>query len=263
MLKKYSVQAFFVFLLLAYTPIFADKKPSNPKKYVNNGVSEFLISYPRSGSHLTCYFLEMIMNKEIVLGGGKTPRSLKYPGYGTKRFSSSSFNKDVPPICKTHAVKPLHLKLNCSQNKLLLILRNYKECIPRRMKEAENDYNIDLLKKSILDLDDSRVKIYRLNNKSGFDLYLEGLIFYDNWEDESTKLLVHYEDLISNPIETLKKVFFFLDDKFEIPDDLERTINGFLKDSLNRYKKKFGPKHSSDGKDEIFHSKDYPLEDLR
>ena len=218
---------------------------------------DYILSYPRSGRHMVLNVVQNFFQREIRTGV-KLSRKLNFIG--------KDVNLELPSMYKSHQVPFGFERVDPSKNKLILLLRNYKECIPRHQKQAkQSDFNIDRLKKIILD-DNLNLGEKKRGNFFGdtiFGLYVNNLYFFENWSDEDTKLLVYYEDVISDPIESFKKILCFLDKDFLVPDDFEEQIYAYLEISKKIYKKKFGAHASSGGKKEIYHSKSFPLSELQ
>ena len=170
----------------------------------------FLISYPRSGNHWVRFIIEWFSGKP-----------------------TNGLSLDDPPIHKSIPNKNIlsHVKTNDfiihkshftpkKANKLILILRNPKECIYRHKKKLD---------------------------KENIDNYMSLINFYNN--HKKMKLLLYYEDLILNPKDVITDITKFL----EIYS--EKKMNNFMenydflfKESIKVYdnsgktKKVFGSK---------------------
>jgi len=94
-----------------------------------------------------------------------------------------------------------------NKSKLILLLRNYKECVIKQ----KQDYNDVILGQ----------------NKSPYN-YMENINEYHKWPRDK-KLLIYYEDLIMNPKKELLKCVKFLNLK-------EKNLNFFM-DKYDFYKK--------------------------
>ncbi len=140
-----------------------------------------LLSYPRSGNHLCRFFIELI--SEI-------------PTYGCKRnikdieIHRNIFDEHVPfnipdnvdntdSYFKYHSPPPNHINV---QN-LILIVRNPKEVLLRH-SHSKLSFNI-------------------------FESYFENIEFYNNYNGK--KLLLFYEDIITNKNEFINILYNFLD----------------------------------------------------
>ena len=162
-----------------------------------------LISYPRSGNTWLRYCVEFLAKKPTV----------GYTGTQKGKPIMSNFNikNSKPPLLKKlHTVDEQSEKAS----KVILVLRNYKECIPRHV-------NLFSCEEAI--------------KKSGRISYLDLLYFYDNFNGE--KIIIYYEDLMLQPKEELKKLLSFLK---ESEDFLEEFIENFeyhKKQSISFYNK--------------------------
>jgi|GEM_PF-1099303 len=196
---------------------------------------EFYVTYPKSGTTLLHTIIQLLTKKEL-----KRINHLE---------SNKSYNRldleldfDKPTLFHSHNIKSFHKKIDPSKNSLIMILRNFKECIPSYKKFSSEE----LLNSIVLD-------------KGPFKQYIKNLIYFDTWANERTKLLIYYEDLISNPEETIKKIASFYHNQVE--DDYLENLYDNYEDSWKKcyksYKKSF-PTGRSDGCSLIFHSKDFP-----
>jgi hypothetical protein len=114
------------------------------------------------------------------------------------------------------------------------MIRNYKECIPRQTKSKELH----------------RILSHCRNVEATFD-YISVLRYFD--EVDTKKMIIYYEDFITDTEKILREVVEFLKEFDMKPNDLE----GFLRDlethrirSLQSYK----PGSNSGGNKLLFHS---------
>lgn len=167
------------------------------KIYTKQNVNKIIASYPRSGNHWTRYIIEYL-SKRPTLGSGNKQWSTTVDGPIFKRLNKSGFyinNEDYIAV-KTH-------KLNhkmIMDNEILLIVRNYKEVMIRRFG----------VKKSI----------DRELNQAFID-YMKLIELFD--KSPNNKLLIYYEDLITNYEEVIPKMSdFFCLEKCRTKDFLSR-----------------------------------------
>lgn len=151
-----------------------------------------ILSYPRSGSNLLYYSINEIINTGI----GKTHGQYK------------EFWEDGVKF-----------------RKLIFMIRDYKECIPRHT----GVYSFDVEFKS-------QVSNYKTNDKPHHD-YISLLDFYHNYVGD--KMIIYYEDFVINMDHKIREIIRFLSD-----DDYEYQINEFILNinehkvkSMNRYNK--------------------------
>jgi len=131
----------------------------------------------------------------------------------------------------------------------IVIVRNYKECIPRQ-DGSYSKYDLNIIKTY---LQNNRPTDGDANNV--FD-YISILKHYDTLDDDK-RLMIYYEDLLTNPKEELTKVIEFFE-SLNIPcNDVTEFFNNFESHSnasLGEY-----PATQSRGKDLLFHSKNMDL----
>jgi len=149
----------------------------------SNMRKNFLISYPRSGNHWVRFIIEWFSGKPT------NGLSLNDPP-----IYKSIPNKNILSHVKTNdfIIHKSHGTPN-QANKLILILRNPKECIYRHKKKID---------------------------KKNIDDYMSLIKFYDN--HKKMKLLVYYEDLILSPKDVITDITKFL----EIYN--EKKMNNFM-----------------------------------
>lgn len=147
-------------------------------------MENILLSYPRSGNHLVRFFIELL--SEI-------------PTYGCKdnkrdiEIYKNVFQEKIPFNISDFDKKDCYIKYhippseNISSNKLILIIRNPKEVLLRHNN-------------------------YKLNIKGRWDSYenyFKNIDYYNNHTGK--KLLLYYEDIITNKQEFVNTLYNFLD----------------------------------------------------
>jgi len=171
----------------------------------------FLCSTPSSGNTWTRYALEYLTKRPSTRyftsyqydkgTFNSLPDELKTwfsainPPFGSQYpdmqvdFSKAPIIKHHNPrnIVQTPGIQPLIR----SQDKLILIVRDYKELYFRKAK-----------------------KQYHGNSVAYLANYFELLELFDLWQ-EDRKLLVYYEDIISEPEEVFSQLLTFLEDSFD------------------------------------------------
>ena len=147
-----------------------------------------LLSYPRSGNHLVRFFIELL-SEMPTFGCNENPKDIEI--YKNNFSENINFNikkeyKISDCFRKFHQPpknKYISLNKNCE---LILILRNPKEVLLRHNN-------------------------FRLNFKGGWDSYEEyfkGIDFFKNFKGK--KLLLYYEDIVTNKVEFINKLYDFL-----------------------------------------------------
>lgn len=170
-----------------------------------------LLSYPRSGNTWLRYCVE-------VLTGKKTMSALR-PPYDTleslqrlPQMSNMDKNSLTPIDGDEIILEKSHKFFKNDEdlfNKLVLVVRDYKEAIPRHQPQL---------------------------NQGSIDAYISPLISYDNFSGD--KLVIYYEDLITKPKHTLKSLLTFLNEYDEtLLDNFIQNYDKHKKNSLTIYDK--------------------------
>ena len=201
----------------------------------------FLLTYARSGTNLTSCYLQYLTGKPIKFLFDKSTflaeNRLKVP---------LDYSKSI--LYRTHYPKDLK-KINNRTNKLLYILRNCKECLYRHnYKEFGSPEEF----RDLFTQNDVIVKEY-----------MEGLEIFDNWEP-SMRLMIHYEDLLTDPLNTVATVLAFFDEPIpaNLSVELLKEISAKTLASYDKQHKNVGGSHSK-GEDLFYHTRKLPLDILR
>jgi hypothetical protein len=207
----------------------------------------WLISYPRSGNTWVRYCVEFLSKRPT------TGPSQHYKGTIDKPLTTFRFAKIKADLAKPSILKKGHsFPPNISgDDKVILLLRNYKESIIRHLKSGKSIRNIKKWEEQK-------------------QWYADLILTYD--KITSPKLLIYYEDLIQNAAaggpsavklaaRTLESVVDFL----EIPNHgLKRfvsDIEGHRALSIKIYRQQFPS--MTKGKSVIFHSKKFDKDKLK
>src|SRR5689334_1223185 len=168
----------FLILSLFCLPLFSQdiilwKRADAP--YISG--EHFLLTYARSGTNLTSCYLQYLTGIPIKFLFDDRP-------YLAENRLSVPIDYSKPTLYRTHYPKDLR-KIDKQSNKLLYILRNYKEALYRHNYERFKTPEAfrDFFKK----------------NSPIVKEYMEGLQIYDQW-DPDLRLMVHYEDLLTDPV---------------------------------------------------------------
>jgi hypothetical protein len=152
---------------------------------------------PRSGSHWFFYCVNTLFGKGIYYDGSSSC------------YRDNSYLRNEGKIVSAHNPYDLHLDKD-SRNKdlLILLIRNYRECLIREYEDPELVKNEILYQASFnpLSHDNHWVLNLRMNH------YFHNLRVYDIWNPEK-RIMVYYEDLLQKPQETLQKLADFLGEK--------------------------------------------------
>ena len=142
-------------------------------------MENILLSYPRSGNHLVRFFIELL--SEIPTYGCKDNKKdieiYKNVFPEDVPFNISDFNKMDCYFKYHNPPKNLHV------NKLIFIIRNPNEVLLRH-----NNYKL---------------------NKDSYEYYFKNIDYYNNHKGK--KLLLYYEDIITNKTNFINTLYEFLD----------------------------------------------------
>lgn len=191
----------------------------------------YILSYPRSGNTWIRYILEFL---------SKRPSQ----GYNNRLDIALGERIDIgvdltasPIAFKSHK---LLNDINGTE-KLLVIIRDYKEAIVRHAKSG-GFISQDQMRKHF---------IQQTEGKSNLDVdYIDVIETYDIWDNDK-KLLIYYEDLITNPILEINKIINFTDLKESIYKD--EFFNNYDKHKNNSIVSYMPGSHTK-GNDLKFHS---------
>lgn len=188
----------------------------------------FILTNPKSGSHLLLYSLIKITQRPLR---GRVPfwHFENDPAFfPPENLTDYPLNFSKPTTYwghEYHLLKPL----NHSKNKLIFILRNYKENILSQLTFKHKDESIPLDLETLL-----------LNEilKEGiiFQEYMTRLRLFDSWNPED-KCLIAFEDLTAHPEIFVPQVMFFIEDDSEYLSFVDH-YEEFQKELLAEYSKK-------------------------
>ncbi len=212
---------------------------ANEKKYSKISNKEVLLTHKRSGTNMTIGLIQSIVRKPVLRFVDGQP-SFEGAIEGINRLNLK-LDKSERHLYRSHSVNDYIRKLSPSHNKLILVLRNFKECILRNKWITINDLYNSMISNS---------------NRNAMSMYVNNLTFFHEWPVEETKLLILYEDLIADPVKETKKILSFLG----YPDRVLRSVTRkrvdlILKQVYESYVDQHGINKTSGGKKEIFHSR--------
>jgi len=196
-----------------------------------------MLAYPRSGNNWVTYCLEEMASIKTI---GCSP---DYTCPCTRR----KHRKDII-VARSHGHRQHELDTIAASNAgLILLLRNYKECIVRHTGSET--------------LDPVRQQMQDAAPVADNTDYIHILRFYDEYE--GPRLLIYYEDLITNPRPELEKLLRFVG-SFE-----DRTLDKFMDDwqknqarSIKNYSSISYSATKGDAKTLRFHSSKFSREEL-
>ena len=230
----------FVVCLVWATGVFASHPEFNQPHTVEN--TDIFLSFMRSGTNWLFTCIQALTNKPLYYvehGGTKT-----YSIRSGINHLGVSLDQNKKPLYHTHIFN-LAGQLPKS-NRLLLILRNYKEVFIRRIRDNPQDY------------------AHLIKRNKQFYAYCSYLKVFDSW-DPQKRLLIYYEDLILKPRETLKSVLDFLEESDHKLDPFMKHFESYRKKTVQSYHKVQNSRGGSMSKgiDVLYHSKLMPTSLLR
>jgi len=198
----------------------------------------YFLSTPHSGTHLMCCYIQALTQIPIYrLDAAPFPNPLNF-----------TLNYSKTPLYRSHWGSEI-LAAHKKGDKLLFILRNPKENIRRNTIWRASSF--------------ADFQQFFFDQHPSFRLYRQNLLVFENWEIEH-KLLIRYEDLISQPVIEMEKVVQFLDTSNTafIQEDFLKKISV---DTLAFYQIRYensGGSHSK-GENAEYHSGQIPVEILQ
>lgn len=230
----------FLSLIFYFTSSFTKQLDiHSPEEIIN---SEFLLTFPISGTNLTIGSIQAITRKPVLLI--KKQWRVSHPGVNRLELD---LNFDKLVLYRTHIGGGFFDKINQDKNKLLVVLRNYKECIPRACQYSEAEF-----------------KHAVLSEEGGFCHYIRNLRCFDRWKNPDTKLLIYYEDLILDLRGNVEKILQFLGEDITQMDQVFEDEKSFREKLIQLYRKQCPVKDawSSGGDKLIYHSRNFKNESL-
>ena len=211
---------------------------SHPRNITN---AEFLVGYPRSGNNWTIALLQLLIGKEVR--DANDPHKTR-KDYVLNRLDLP-LDESKPILYRAHDWPRALRKIDTKNNKLIVVIRNFKECLVRH-----NQYSPKQLLKATV------------GDGGEFKRYEKILKLFERW-DENNRFMIFYEDLILYPKKTVACLLDFLDEKPDHMDEFFENFDYWKNKTLTSYKNQHGHKNSSGGKSPIFHIKDFPLKTLK
>ena len=201
-----------------------------------------IIGFPRSGNNWLRYIVEYFTKYETICEPRNTP--MRNPLHLLCSNINSINKTGDGSLWNTHGHEhAVNKLLKRVQGKHILILRNYKECIPRHNNVTSKLTDLNLIVNGI----------EAQHHSFSLTYYLSLLNDYHNYKGE--KLLLYYEDLINKETikESLIKLINFLDGDVTLIDTFLNTYEERSNECKILYKPLGGSK--SPAGQSIFHSK--------
>lgn len=176
---------------IAYVSSVIDGKAIMKTLVSHSGPKIYLLSYPRSGNTWMRYCIEALTQRPTAEYNPEA-KSISLPlGY----TCGHSLDLSMAPVWKVHNRDQFNFagyQHNSQSDVLIFLIRNPKEAIIRHVGKVPLN----------------RLFFGAALNK--FKLYFEDLNIYNQWSGK--KILIYYEDFITNPRDTLDRLLKFLGD---------------------------------------------------
>lgn len=200
------------------------------------GQRTFLLSYPRSGNTWLRYCLEYLTARPTMHRFNMKDPMNQPLGW----CADFPVDCNKPPIEKVHTKREMQRAEYDPENDLLIVIvRNPKEAIARHL-------NKDITFKTF------KGGRGKLSLGSPYT-YFENLMVYNSWKPEN-RILIYYEDLITDPDDVLTALLLFLNEPL---DNLYIFMQNFAehkKNAISIYQKS-EKESKTKGDDLLFHSK--------
>lgn len=212
----------------------------NTSLYGKENPKIYLLRAPRSGSHWFFYCSHFLFHKNIHIEDAT-------PLYHHHYYNSSNEEK----IISAHNPYDLCLDRESPHRDLLILLvRNYRECLLRNYENAKNVKEEILYQASLNHLSDNREWVLHLRKNHFF----HNLRVYDMWNREK-RLIVYYEDLLQAPEKTLLEIAAFIGatNKEQEVKDFVDYLEEHMEKSLETYAN-MGYKSQTRGQSFLYHT---------
>lgn len=198
----------------------------------------YLLSYPRSGNTWLRYIIEFLTNRPTVYYLADWERD---PPIGS-RVGSINIDVTQPVVAvKRHWLEEKDWT-NASTDTLVLLIRDYKEAMVRHHKEG-----------GLASLDARFEKEMQGLANPECD-YIKAIQHFDIWP--GPKLLIYYEDLISDPPTSIKKLAELLPTTTESTQILVNNLPFHIKQGISSYH----AKSFTEGKQLVYHQQEITSE---
>lgn len=196
----------------------------------------WLLSFPRSGNTWIRYCIEVLMQQPTFdMGRAELNLPTILP---LSLLFDNKIDAQKEPVFKAHFVQEMDLKNSFNaKDKLIILVRNPKEIYLRErgVLPTKDDVN-----------DASTWRVLLLER------YFEIFELYEQWSQEN-RLLLYYEDIITNPYPELEKLVQFLEGDCAALDSFFQHFNKHKQQAVSLYDLHGGCKSSTT--DPLFYSK--------
>ena len=222
---------------------------SKTEKWLSKSINNILLSYPRSGNTWVRYCIEYITGKPTNGAcGSSIANSIPHHIKPICCLTGMGINCDQDPIA--HKFHKINFPVDENDVGLIVVVRNYKESVIRHKcyDNRSGSFGIDNWKLKFKDA--------VLGESDKVD-YVKILLTYDKWKGR--KILIYYEDIISNPASEIGRLAKFFGVDFDA-DKFMKDIDLHREKSVSVYKSwSFS---STKGKNDKFHSEKFDKNDL-
>ena len=187
----------------------------------------YLLSYPRSGNTWLRFIIEWFSGRPSS-GLSKSDAPI-YKAKNSTKDMNRLIKKPLKHVGGNIIIQKAHIpsQVKKRDGKLILLIRNPMEAITRHTKKLK---------------------------KNEVDIYMSNIRLYDKWNDKN-KVLIYYEDLLTNPRKEIEKVVKLLNLDVSKIDYFMDNYDEFFDLSVNFYNNKGNLKTSeTKGKKLIHHS---------
>lgn len=182
-------------------------------------MTPILLSYPRSGRSWIRFFVETVSQRPSEKDG--------------KRSAQADIDVDKKG---SSCLRLFHDPPRGEDGPLLVVVRDYLECVPRQLQMPQKERSKELLEEHA-------------------GLYMAVLRKFEEWK--GPKKLVYYEDLMTDPRGVLAGIAAFL----ALPQEKTDAFLGDLENHRKRSIRNYGPGSRTQGKNLAFHQGRISLED--
>ena len=186
--------------------------------------NDWLVSYPRSGNTWLRYIIEYHLLRPTIgywspdsndtveaIEGQPLEHHIDAP-INNKATWDKKIDYSKRHVLKRHIVSEIEPEQN---DKLVLLVRNYKECVMRHgMTATIAEFELDKIDSTNISqseydqLIDQAVPWFKKTCFEEIETYMENIQQYENWA--GPKMFVYYEDLILQPATEIIKIIQFL-----------------------------------------------------
>ncbi|MCB1112349.1 MAG: sulfotransferase domain-containing protein [Chlamydiales bacterium] len=187
----------------------------------------FILTNPKSGSHLLLYSIMKVTKRPLR---GRLPLWHFHndpPCFPPDNIMGYELDFTKPTTYWGHEYYLLS-KLNHSRNKLIFILRDYKENLTSNVMIFHQ-----LRQNPDPEAIDSHLHDLIINEEPIFQEWLTRLELFDSW-DPDHRLLVHFEDLVHHPENFLPQVLAFIGDDSDYLNFID-NYDAFKQEISDRY----------------------------